>query len=159
MNHATNEVKTTSGESNDLIAPHRTMAFSPCDEGTEIMRSSTVELCVCHTVPRCHKKRLVWNSVDEKLEVTETVENDQHERIEVHFYEVNKDEKQGRASLRTIKTFNMGGHHKYIHIGHDRDNGKHLKELREAKKYAHTKTIVHDELAEYVFEVEIIHFR
>ena len=157
MNHNTNETGVTPNEHNRL-GDNETMAFSPCDEGADIMRSSTVELCVCHKEPWCHKKRLVWNSADTKLQVTERVENG-HERIEAHFYEVNRDEEKGQASLRTIKTFKIGDHHKYIHIGHDRDNGKHLKESRETKKYAHHATIVHDELAEYVFEVEIIQFR
>ena len=150
MNHETNEIGATPEEHKDL-GDNETLAFSPCDEGAIIMRSSTVELCVCHMVTRCHKKRLVWNSDDKKLQVIETVDNTRHERIEAHFYD------KELASIRTITP--IADHHKYIHIQYNRDHDVHQGEQRNAKLYAHNRTIKHHtkhEECRYLFEVEIL---
>ena len=150
MNQESNEVKLTDKEHTDFQGTSKLMKFSPCDEEAEILQGSTVELCVCHkSGDTCHKKRLVLNKEEGKLEVTETL-NENHKRIEAHFY--TKEE----MLIRTIKRVN--DHHQHVHV-----KNNELKILQKSKQYAKQNiqrynhavhNSLHDDYHTYLFEVE-----
>ena len=151
MDQESNEVKLTDKEHTDFQGTSKLMKFSPCDEEAEILQGSTVELCVCHKsdATTCHKKRLVLNKEEGKLEVTETL-NENHKRIEAHFY--TKEE----MLIRTIKRVN--DHHQHVHVINNE-----LKILQKSKQYAKQNIqkynhsvhqSLHDDYHTYLFEVE-----
>ena len=151
MDQESNEVKLTDKEHTDFQGTSKLMKFSPCDEEAEILQGSTVELCVCHkSGDTCHKKRLVLNKEEGKLEVTETL-NGNHKRIEAHFYT------QEEMLIRTIRRVN--DHHQHVHV----DNNDELKILKRSKQYAKqhihkynhsVHNSLHDDYYTYLFEVE-----
>ena len=151
VDHRSNIVGVTHREKTQKQGLH----FSPCDEGAEILQSSTVELCVCHgSGDTCHKKRLVWNKEQEKLVVTGTL-NDNHERIEAHFYS------QKEMLIRTIKKVDT--HHRNVHVKNDelyigkRVSKKYAKQhIQSYNHTAHGGTIhgLLDDYHTYLFEVE-----
>ena len=156
MDQESNEVKLTDKEHTDFQGTSKLMKFSPCDEEAEILQGSTVELCVCHksNATTCHKKRLVLNKEEGKLEVTETL-NENHKRIEAHFY--TKEE----MLIRTIKKVDT--HHRNVHVKNDelyigkRVSKKYAKQhIQSYNHTAHGGTIhgLLDDYHTYLFEVE-----
>ena len=150
MDQESNEVKLTDKEHTDFQGTSKLMKFSPCDEEAEILQGSTVELCVCHkSGDTCHKKRLVLNKEEGKLEVTETL-NENHKRIEAHFYT------HEEMLIRTIRRVN--DHHQHVHVINNE-----LKILQKSKQYAKqhiqkynhsVHNSLHDDYHTYLFEVE-----
>ena len=150
MDQESNEVKLTDKEHTDFQGTSKLMKFSPCDEEAEILQGSTVELCVCHkSGDTCHKKRLVLNKEEGKLEVTETL-NGNHIRIEAHFYT------HEEMLIRTIRRVN--DHHQHVHVINNE-----LKILQKFKQYAKQNiqrynhavhNSLHDDYYTYLFEVE-----
>ena len=151
VDHRSNQVTVTHLEKTEIQGLH----FSPCDEGAEILQSSTVELCVCHKLgDHCHKKRLVWNK-NGKLEVTATVDALKHERIEAHFYT------EEEMLIRTIKR--VDDHHRHVHVTNDELKIGKMESKQYAKIHiqwynhtAHGGTIhgLLDDYHTYLFEVE-----
>lgn len=151
VDHDSNKVKVTPQESFEEGTP-QTIHFSPCDEGATILQSSTVELCVCfRRSHKCHKKRLIWNKVSEHFEVTTTVDSNNHERIEAHFYT------EQEMLIRTIQK--KDDKHRHVHVNGNDILIVHEKATKDyaqgyLKSYNHTVGGLQD-AKKYLFKIEI----